>query len=66
MASRLRELRKEKNMTQEELSEKSGVSRAIIWRLEQDENHNATSKTLFRIAEALGVTVDSLFYPRSV
>jgi transcriptional regulator with XRE-family HTH domain len=66
MGSRLRELRESKNMTQEELSEKAGVSRTIIWRLEQDKNHNATTKTLYKIAEALGVTVDSLFYAKSV
>ena len=61
MATRLRELREEKNMTQEELAEKSGVSRAIIWRLERDDNHNATTKTLHKLAVALGVPVDAFF-----
>lgn len=35
MKYRIKELREEKRMTQEELSEKSGVSRSIISKLEQ-------------------------------
>ena len=64
MSTRLRELREEKNMTQEELAEKSGVSRTIIWRLESNGNHNATTKTIHRLAEALGVPVDAFFIPK--
>lgn len=64
MATRLREIREEKHMTQEELAEKSGVSRAIIWRLERDDNHNATTKTIHKLAVALGVPVDAFFVGR--
>lgn len=61
MGYKIKELREKKNMTQDELAEKSGVSRTIISFLENG-NPNTTSKTLVRIARALDVTIDQLFY----
>ncbi len=66
MGYRIKELRKSKNMTQEELAVKSGVSRTIISLLESDEDRITTTKTLCKIATALDTTVDSLFFDRSV
>jgi transcriptional regulator with XRE-family HTH domain len=57
----VREIRERKGLTQEELSEKSGVSRATIWALERDENKVTTTKTLCSLAEALDVEMDELF-----
>lgn len=57
----MREIRERKGLTQEELSEKSGVSRATIWALERDENKVTTTKTLCSLAEALDVEMDELF-----
>ena len=50
-------------MTQEELSEKSGVSRSIISKLEQEKPVNMLTDTLSKIANALDVKVSSLFLP---
>ena len=61
MKYRIRELREEKGITQEELSRKSGVSRATIWALECGENKITTTKTLLNIAVALDVEMEALF-----
>ena len=61
MGYRIKEIRENLGMSQSELSEKSGITRATIWRLETGENEVTTSKTLVKIAEALGVTVADLF-----
>lgn len=61
MKYRIKELREEKRMTQEELSEKSGVSRSIISKLEQEKPVNMLTDTLSKIANALDVKVSSLF-----
>lgn len=61
MDYRIKELREERNMTQVELAQKSGVCRATIWALETGESKVTTTKTLGKIAEALNVGFDSLF-----
>lgn len=63
MGYRIREYRVKKNMTQTELSELSGVSRATISMIENDDLHNVKSFTLDRIAAALGVEMRDLFLP---
>ena len=65
MGYKIREVREAKNISQEELSQKSGVSRSIISALENGMT-NTTSKTLANIAKALGVSVDQIFYTDSV
>lgn len=66
MGYRIKEVREEKRMTQEELAEKSGVSRGTISALENGSMRNTGSKTLLKIASALGVTVDRIFFAESV
>lgn len=66
MANKLREFRLAKRMTQAELAEKSGVSRATIVALEANTAGNTTSKTLLNIARALGETVDRIFFAETV
>ncbi len=58
---RIKEARERKKMTQEELSKKSGVSRAIISGLESGRTTVTTTETLLRIAEALGEKVSDIF-----
>lgn len=65
MGYKIREVREAKNISQEELSQKSGVSRSIISALENGKT-NTTSKTLANIAKALGVSVDQIFYTDNV
>lgn len=66
MGFRIKELREAANITQEELAAKSNVSRGTISALENGTERTTTTKTLLRIANALGTTVDRLFYPASV
>ena len=66
MGYRIKDLREQQNMTQEELSEKSGVSRTTISPLENGTERATTTKTLLRIANALGATVDQLFFNEGV
>lgn len=61
MGYRIKELRKLKGWTQDQLAKASNVSRQIISALENDSNTITTTKTLNKIANALGTTVDALF-----
>ncbi len=66
MGYRIKEIRERKGMSQSELSDKAGVTRATIWKLETGENEVTTSKTLLKIADALGVTIGELFLDHEV
>ena len=66
MGYRIKEVREAKKLTQEELAEKSGVSRGTIVALESGEEKTTTTKTLFKLATALETTVDQLFFSESV
>lgn len=59
MAIRIREVREQKNMTQRELSNLTGISVQCISRYEC-EQRNIDLKTAAMLAEALGCTVDDL------
>jgi DNA-binding XRE family transcriptional regulator len=52
---RLRELRQRRGLSLTDLSERTGLTRAAISRLENGWNLNPTLETLFRYTEALGV-----------
>lgn len=62
MGYKIKEIRKERHMTQEELAEKSGVSRTIISFLESGRDTTTTSKTLLKLASALEVDLDEIFF----
>ncbi len=66
MGNKIREYREKANMTQNELSEKSGVSRVTISQLEQGNERNTTSRTLLKIARALNTTVENIFFTERV
>ena len=55
----LRNARKEKNITQEDLAEILGVSRQAISKWESDNGYPETEKLLI-ISEALNISIDSL------
>ena len=61
MGYRIKELRDKIKMSQQELVQKSGVSRGTISALENGTARATTTKTLLAIADALGVTVDQIF-----
>lgn len=62
MGYRIKEAREKAGLTQEKLAEISGVSRGTIAMLETDSSKVTTTKTLMKIAQALGCSVDSLFF----
>lgn len=59
--NKLREIRKSKKMSQNELSQKSGVSRQTISRIESGKDQ-CMAHTLLKLARALGESVD-IFLP---
>ena len=61
MGYKIRQIRENKGMSQTELAEKSGVSRATIWKLETDDTAITMTSTLQKIANALGVSLDEIF-----
>lgn len=60
---RIKEIRENKNMTQQELAEKSNVSRSIISELETGKRTVSKTDTLLRIARTLGVPFRDIFLP---
>ena len=66
MGYRIKEIREEKKMTQEDLAKATGLTRTTISLLETGATKSASSKTLLRISNALGTTIDSLFFQENV
>lgn len=66
MGYKIKEKREKIGMSQTKLSERSGVSRGIIWALESDPGAVTTTKTLQKIADALGTSVAELFFDDDV
>ena len=68
MGYRVKEIREEKNMTQEELERRSGVSRQTISAIENDRVKAGDVKigTLMALAKALETTIDCLFFEKAV
>ena len=62
MGYKIREMREQKMMTQVELAKKSGVSRTTIHNLENGVESVTTTKTLRKLAAALEVSIEELFY----
>lgn len=63
MENVIRNKRKEKGISQEELAKRCGVSRQTINAIENDKYDPALSLA-FRLARELGLAVDELFMPK--
>ncbi len=61
MGYRLKEIREEKGITQEELEKQSNVSRQTISAIENNDDYQAKTGTLIALAKALDTTVDKIF-----
>jgi transcriptional regulator with XRE-family HTH domain len=59
---RVKEIRENAGITQEDLAIKAGVSRTIISGLESGAVKETSTRTLRRIADALGKSVSELFF----
>ena len=66
MGCKIKERREFLKLSQEELAEKSAVSRATISSLENNSERNTSTKILKRIASALDTTVGELFFADDV
>lgn len=62
MQNKVKKYREKYNMTQEELAEKSNVSRNTISAIETDINTNVTYKIMEKIAKALNEKVANIFF----
>lgn len=60
MEFNLKKIRKEKGVTQTELSKKSGVGRITISRLESGALKETTMGTMTKLAKALDTNIDNL------
>lgn len=59
--TKLEELRRKAGLTQAELSQKSGVSRPVISKIEDGEIGSVVGRAFIKLAEALNVSVAELF-----
>jgi transcriptional regulator with XRE-family HTH domain len=59
VAAKVKRLREQRGMTQEQLAEKAGISRTYLARLETA-RHDPTLSMLEKLAKALGVKVGRL------
>ena len=66
MGYRVREIREQKKMSQEELEQKSGISRQTISAIENNRAGDVKVGTLRALANALETTIDSLFFEKAV
>lgn len=60
VAKRLKELRKERNWTQQKLAEKAGLSFNAITKIEQGAAKHPTLRTLLKLADAFEISLDEL------
>lgn len=60
LAKRLKELRKEKGWSQQKLAEKTGLSFNAVTKIEQGLAKHPTLKTLLKLADAFGTSLDEL------
>jgi len=60
LPKRLKELRKEKGWSQQKLAEKTGLSFNAVTKIEQGLAKHPTLKTLLKLADAFGISLDDL------
>ena len=58
LGEKIKKLRNEKDLTQEELARKAEIPYATLMKIENEQVKNPTVGTLKKIADALEVTVD--------
>lgn len=66
MGCKVRQRREQLHLTQEQLAKLSGISRQTISSIENNEDKAVSSRTLAKLAQALGTTIGNLFFADSV
>lgn len=61
MKNKVKEFREKKKMSQEKLSELSGISRTTISKIENGDAKSLKSETIIAIAESLHEKVENIF-----
>lgn len=59
--NRLKELREISGMSQEELAKKSGISRATLSKIENNEEVNVNTRTIAKLADVFNVKPSEIF-----
>ncbi len=57
---RLVELRAKRNLTLQEVADRTGLSKSRVWELEQGNGNSPTIGTAVKLADVLGVSLDYL------
>lgn len=65
MQTNIAAIRSSKNLSQEELAKKAGVSRVIISQLENNKRAVITTDTMFKISRALETPVEDILWFKS-
>lgn len=60
IGEKIKKIRNDQNLTQEELAQKAEISYITLVKIEQGKVENPTMKTLQKIAKALAVSLDEL------
>lgn len=59
--NRLKEFRVERGISQEKLAEMSGISRATLSKIENNEETNVNTRTMVKLADIFGVKPSDIF-----
>lgn len=57
LGGKLRKLRKQKELSLDELAEKAGMSKSYLWKLENHGSTRPSAETLSGLADVLGVSI---------
>ena len=66
MGFKLKEARNKRNMSQQELSDKSGVSRVTIALIESGKTQDVLASTILKLANALDMSAGDVFFADDV
>lgn len=66
LMNRLKKLREEHNLTQDELAEAVGSCRDTIGRLERNQFKNPSYPVIYDIAQYFGVPVETIFWYKNI
>jgi transcriptional regulator with XRE-family HTH domain len=61
LGEKLRELRKERQLTLDKLAERAGMSKSYLWELENRESQRPSAEKLTALADVLGVAASYFF-----